>query len=94
MTHQNSEKGYQKFAANPSFLDNMPQNTIGGLKMELALLNFSSKAAARLSNAINKTIEKRNELYKKMYTTHNKCQASAATQVQDFPDKDQHLKNL
>ena len=29
-----------------------------------------------------------------MCTTHNKCQASAATQVQYFPDKGQHLKNL
>ena len=29
-----------------------------------------------------------------MCATHNKFQASVATQVQDFPDKDQHLKNL
>ena len=29
-----------------------------------------------------------------MCSTHNKCQTSTETQVQDFPDKDQHLKNL
>ena len=29
-----------------------------------------------------------------MCATHNKCQGLAATQVQDFPYKDQHLKNL
>ena len=34
------------------------------------------------------------ELYKKMCTPKNKCQALATTQIQDFPDKDQHLKNL
>ena len=62
--------------------------------MELALLNFSSRAARRLSTTIDKNTEKCNEFYKKMCSTQNKCQASAATQVQYFPDKDQHLKNL
>ena len=66
--------------ANASFSDNMPQNTIGGLKMELTLLNFSNKAATRLSTTIDKTIEKCNVLYKKICSTHNKCQASAANQ--------------
>ena len=65
----------------------MTQNTTGGLKMELALLDFSNKASVRLDTTIEKTMEKCKEFYKKMCTTHNKCQASAATQVQDFPDK-------
>ena len=47
-----------------------------------------------MSIAIDKTTEKCNEFYKKICSTHNKCQASATTQVQDFLDKDQHLKNL
>ena len=80
--------------ANPTFLDNIPQNTTGGLKMELALLNFSNKATVRLSTTIDKTIEKCNEFYKKMCSTQNKFQASTRTQVQDFPDKYKHLKNL
>ena len=29
-----------------------------------------------------------------MCMTHNKCQASEATQVHDFPYQDQHLKNF
>ena len=62
--------------------------------MELALLDFSSKAAVRLNTAIEKIMEKCKEFYKKMCITHNRCQASAATQVQEFPGKVQHLKNL
>ena len=41
--------------ANPSFSDNIPQNTTGGLKIELALLNFRSRETARLSTTIDKT---------------------------------------
>ena len=62
--------------------------------MELALLNFSNKSTTSLSTKIEKNIEKCNEFYKKMCSTHNKCQAAATNQVQDFPDKYQHLKNL
>ena len=62
--------------------------------MELVVLDFSGKEAARLNTTIKKTVEKCKELYKKMYITHNRFQVSATTQVQNFPDKDQHLKNL
>ena len=62
--------------------------------MELALLDFSSKEAVRLNTTIEKTVENYKEFYKKMCTTHNRCQALETTQVQDFLDKDQHLKNL
>ena len=62
--------------------------------MELALLNFRSKSAVRLNMAIDKNIEKCNEFYKIMCSTHNKFQVSADTQVQYFPSIDQHLKNL
>ena len=62
--------------------------------MELALLNFSIKSIVTLNTTIDKTIEKCNEFYKRMCSTHNKFQVLTATQVQDFPDRDQHLKNL
>ena len=65
---------------NSFFPDNMPQNTIGELKMELELLDFSSRATERLNTAVEKTIEKCNVFYKKMCMTHNKCQASTTTQ--------------
>ena len=58
---------------NSVFPDNMPQETIGGLNMELELLDFSSNEATRLNIEIEKTVEKCKEFYKKMCTTHNKC---------------------
>ena len=104
MSHQNSRKRLTRvtelvqsrltwIGANAAFSDNMPQKTTRGLKMELPLLNFSSRVAERLNTTVEKTVEKCREFYKKMCMTHNKCQASTATQVQDFPDKDQHVKN-
>ena len=62
--------------------------------MDLALLNFSSKVPVRLNTAIEKTVEKCKEFYKKMCMTYNRCQASAATQVYEFPSREQHLKNI
>ena len=44
--------------ANLVFPDHMPQKIVGELKMELALLNFSSKVAIRLNTTIEKTVEK------------------------------------
>ena len=72
----------------------MPQKTTQGLKMELALLNFSIKETIRLNTTIENIVEKSNEFYKKMCMTHNRCQASTTTQVQEFPGREQHLKNL
>ena len=62
--------------------------------MELELLDFSSRVVEVLNTIVENTIEKCKEFYKKMFMTHNKFQALAATQVQDFLDKEQHLKNL
>ena len=47
---------------NSVFPNNMPQKTTGGLKMELALLDFSSKAVVRLYTSIEKIVEKCKEL--------------------------------
>ena len=51
--------------ANSVFLDHIPQKTAGGMKMELALLNFNSKATVRLNTRIEKTMEKCNEFHNK-----------------------------
>ena len=80
--------------ANLTFPTSMPQKTARSLKMELAILNFGSKLTVSLNTTIDKNLEKCNEFYKRMCSTHNKCQVSADTQVQDFAARDQHLKNL
>ena len=52
----------------------MPQKTIGSLKMELAILNFSCKSEVRLNTTIDKTVEKCTEFYKRMCLTHHQFQ--------------------
>ena len=42
----------------PTFPANMPQNTTGSLKMEVAILNFGCRITVRLNTTIEKTIEK------------------------------------
>ena len=80
--------------ANSVFPKHMPQKIAGELKMELELLNFSNKATVRLNTTIEKIVEKCKDFYKKMCTTHNRCQDSVATQVQEFPNREKNLKNL
>ena len=46
------------------------------LRLEYDLMNFSSKAAKRLIDAVEKTTEKCMEFYKKVLKTNNKFQTS------------------
>ena len=62
--------------------------------MELEILNFDSKEAVRLNTTIDKIVEKCIQFYKKMCSTHNKCQVLVGTQDQDFPTREHHLNNL
>ena len=62
--------------------------------MELVILNLGTKSIVGLNKVIDKTLEKCNEFYKRMCSTHNKCQVSVDTQVPYFPTRYQHLKNL
>ena len=48
------------------------------LYIEYDIVNFSSRAAERLMEAVDKTTEKCAEFYKKMLITHNKCLTSSA----------------
>ena len=50
---------------NPVFPDHIPQKTVVGLKMELAILDLSSKAIVRLHTTIDKTVEKCKDFYMK-----------------------------
>ena len=62
--------------------------------MELVILDISNKFVVRLHTVIENTVERCREFYTKMSATHNICQASTAMQIQEYPDKKQHLKNL
>ena len=77
-----------------TFPANMPQKTIGSLKMEVAILNFGCKLAARLNTTIDRTIEKCTDFYKGMCVVHNQCMGLEGAWDQHFPARDQHLKSL
>ena len=57
-------------------------------------MDFSSKATARLTTAVGKTLDKCMDFYKRVLTTHNRCQNSAAKRLQEFPGQEEHLKYL
>ena len=58
------------------------------------LMDFSSKDAASLVAAVGKTLDKCMDFYKRVLTTHNKCQTSAAKRLQDFPGQEENSKYL
>ena len=66
--------------ANSTFPSNMPQKTVGSLKMEVAILNFGCQTTVRLNIAIDRTIEKCTEFYKDMCSIHNQCMILEGTQ--------------
>ena len=72
----------------------MPQKTTGSLKMEVAILNFGCRRTIRLNIAIEKNIEKCDEFYKGIYFFHNHCMVLTGALDQDFPVREEHLKNL
>ena len=74
--------------------ENTPVKNPGRLQLEYDLMDFNSKSAERLIDAVKKTTEKCMEFYKKVLTTHNKCQTSSAKRLQEFPAHEEHLKHL
>ena len=64
------------------------------MEIEYELMDFSSKAAARLTVAVEKTLDKFMDFYKRLLTTHNICQTSVAKRLQEFPRQEEHLKYL
>ena len=59
--------------ANSAFQEHFSQNTVESLKIELALLDFGNKSNLRRTTAIENTLERCTEFYKKMRIGHNKC---------------------
>ena len=79
---------------NKELPENAPIKSPEKLQIEYDIMNFSSKASERLIVTVGKTMEKCMEFYKKVLTTHNRCQTSSAKRLQEFPDQEDHLKYL
>ena len=72
----------------------MPHKSTGSLNMDVAILNFGCRKVVRLNTAIEKTIEKCAEFYKGIHLVHNQCMILTGALDQDFPVREEHLKNL
>ena len=57
-------------------------------------MNFGCRTTIRLNTTIEKTIEKCVEFYKGIYFFHNQCMVLTGAPDQDFPIREEHLKNL
>ena len=57
-------------------------------------MNFGCRTAVILNTAIEITIEKCVELYKDMCFFHNQCMVLTGAPDQDFPVREEYLKNL
>ena len=57
-------------------------------------MDYSSKATARLVAAVGKTLDKCMKFYKRVLTTHNRCQTSAAKRLLECAGQEEHLKYL
>ena len=73
---------------------NAPMKNPKRLHLEYDLMNFNNKVAERLIDAVKKTTDKCMEFYKKVLTTHNKCQKYSAKRIQELPAHEEHLKHL
>ena len=80
--------------SNPNFPEHLPQKTAEGIKLEMALLEFCRKSSMRLNNEISKTLEKCDDIYKKIHQVHEKCHISLVAKITDLPNKDQHMAHL
>ena len=80
--------------ANSTFPANMPQKTMGSLKMEVAILNLGCKEVVRLNTVIDRTIEKYTEFYKSTCSIHNQCMIFSGHQRSIFPSLGGTFKEL
>ena len=80
--------------ANDKFPEHLRQKTVGFLRIELEVLEFSNKYSLRLTTGVEWTLERFVYFFKRMRTMHNKCQTSSVERIQEFQYKDGHLKYL
>ena len=64
------------------------------MHIEYDIMNFISKATARLTVIVEKTLDRCMEFCKMVLTTQNRCQTSSTKTLQEFPEQEEHLKYL
>ena len=67
--------------ANEAFPEHFPQQTTQILRIELELIEFSSKSALRLTTGVENTLERCVDFFKRMCTMHNKVHTSLVARI-------------
>ena len=57
---------------NEELLENVPQKSIENLHIQHEIMDFNSKATAKLTDIVGKTLDKCMDFYKRVLTTHNR----------------------
>ena len=74
--------------------ENTPIKAPERLQLEYELIGFSNRAAEKLIEAVQKTVDKCKEFFKKVLTTYNKCQTSSKKRLDDLPSHEEYLQQL
>ena len=79
---------------NEELRENVPKKSIENLHIQHELMDFNSKAIAKLTDMVGKTFDRCMDFHKRVLTTHNRCQTSIAKRLQEFPGQEENLKYL
>ena len=74
--------------------ENTPVKSPEILQLEYELIGFSNRAAEKLIEAVQKTIDKCREFSKKVLTTYNICQTSSKKRMDELPPHEEQLQQL
>ena len=58
------------------------------------MIGFNNRAAEKLREVVQKTVDKCKEFSKKVLTTYNRCQTSSKRRLYDLPAHEEYLQHL
>ena len=75
-------------------LENTLVKTPERLQLKYEFIGFSNRAAEKLIEEIQKTIDKCREFSKKVLRTYNGCQKSSKRRMEKIPPREEHFQQL
>ena len=73
---------------------NAPIKDSKRVKLEYELIRFGNKIVEELIREAHRTKGICTELFRKVLTTHNRCQTSSKKRLDELPEHEEHLKQL
>ena len=74
--------------------ENTPVKALERLQLEYELIGFNNRAAEKLIEVVQKTIDKCREFSKKVLTSYNKFHTSSKRRLDELPPHEEHLQQL